>query len=467
MFNCLVCALVFTVFCVLPGHATGPTAQFLEKHPLEAIVATIKAQGEEGFDTEKVFPFFLSVIEQENERCFGYHATTSAHMVFQAIVRCTLEELYGYSFPDNFYFLRAPDPQGPSLHSVAEYFEQFSRKELSFKNKSRFVEFFFVRPLARQLDADYARFDVQEGGQENIINQVYKALLHFAPVAPDFEISQEEVHLLLKEFAERIVLAPASCVQNAVDEWIKDPHRDWEEDLHSDWDENLDDESHEFINGILYPFNDTEDTQQALLSALNISLFGNYFLSAESTVHIFAKDSSVSLPKSEIRARARHFLKLIGLKGSLADDIYSYAEERLKLKGGVLLQFFDKGTSDNPLVHLNDAAFVCTYFGVPNLTVSPSALVSDFSLYKCEEGDAPLFGHIVIHPQLRLSATPQAVLNPFSWLEIRQYDLMSHKAKVRLKMYIREKLRRAKKDAAKNLRYRNYLESIWARQGRK
>ena len=139
MLNSFVCALVFAVFCVFPGHATTPTAQFLEKHPLGAIVATIKAQGEEGFDTERFFPFFLSVIEQENERCFGYHATTSAHMIFHQMVRCTLEELYGYRFPENFYFLRAPDPQGSSFNSVAEYIEQFSRKELSFKDKSRHV----------------------------------------------------------------------------------------------------------------------------------------------------------------------------------------------------------------------------------------------------------------------------------------------------------------------------------------
>lgn len=441
--------LFFVIFCVLPCYANTPTGQFLEKHPLHTIEATIKTQGENGFDTTKFFPFFLSVIEQENERCFGYHATTSAHMVFQEMVRCTLEELYGYTFPDDFYFLRAPDPQMPSYHSAHEFLKQFSRKKLSCSDKCRFIELFFLKPLSRYSGAV---FSLELVG-EDAVDLVYQALLHFAPVAPVVEKSQDEVQLLLKEFAAKRAIATPGVIHDAVDRWLKDPTGAYEEDLDST--------SHEFMLSILYPYDDTNDTQQALLSSLNISLFGNYFVSTESTVHVFAKASSVALRKSHIQAKAREFFKRVGLDASLADDIYTYSKERLKLKGGVLLQFFDRGYSDGLLANTNKATFVCTNFGVPDSTLSPSALVSDFSLYQCDEGFVPSLGHIVIHPQLRLLAIPSAVLNPFSWLAIKQYDLMSHKAKVRLKMYIRQKVQRAKKDAVKRANYRDYLEQIW------
>lgn len=443
--------LVFSVICIFPGYAKTPTGQFLETHSLRDIEATIEAQGDDGFNTKKFFPFFLSVIEQENDRCFGYHATNCGHKIFQEIVRCTLEVLYGYTFTENFYFLRAPDPDAQAFTSIQEYLRQFSRKERSAEEKCRFIELFFLKPMARQFGVVCCPGSVQE----DMIDPLFSALLRFAPVDPVIEKSQEEVRILLKDFLTQSAAFGALSVDEALDLWIKDPYKDWEEEL--------DEDSHEFMMDILYPFNDTEDTQQALLASLNIPLFGNYYVSTESTIHVFAKASSVSLGEAEIQAKARAFLKLVGIRSSLADDIYRYAEERLKLKGGVLLQFFTKETASER--QLDDLAFVCSNFGVPNRTVRPSALVDDLRLHQCEEADVPQLGHIVLHPQLRLYMMPSVVLNPFSGLEIKQYDLMSHKAKVRLRLYIRQKVQRAHKDPIKNSSYRSYLQSIWGLDG--
>jgi len=446
--------VLFLLPIVQTSFADTPTQRFLEKFPLDSIESSIKAQSD-GFDTEKYLPFFLQVAEQENENFFGYHATSMAHLIFQEIMKMTFEELYGYHFPTDFYFLRAPDPASYPFHNSEEFINKYSRQPLSMEEMRQFIHLFFLRPLYIESGIDFSIETVQD----STIEEIYQTLLCYAPVLPSTNKSVDEVQRTLKEFVMDLVIQNSIKVEpeildEALERWFTDPSQDEYRDFESDDDED-------FVFAILYPFDDTSNDQQALLTALNVSLFANYSISSESTVHIFAKGASVDLDEDDLRKKAKQFCDLVGVDAEVADEIYSYAEEFLDIKEGVLLQFFDKNKDNHALSDINEAAFVCSNFGVPDLATQASYAVSNFNTLKYVEVDVPAWGHVVLHPQLRLVAIPSTTLNPFSWLEIKEYDLMDPNYKAQLREFIRSKVRVAQTDAQKVESYRLYLESIW------
>ncbi len=437
--------LALSLFAPLPRcqAAESVTARFLNKYSLTSIASTIQQQETDSFDTSKFFPFFLSVIEQENDSFFGYHATTASHLIFHETVKITLEELYGYRFPKDFYFLRAPDPTAYSITSRDGFIQKYSRPELSLEDKQKFVNFFFLKPIERMSQLSFPSDTIEQ----RILEDIYQTLLFYSPGEPVLGKSLEQVQHQLTLFITKYLSGRTEegRVRSALAEWFKNPlqvERTDQEDV--------------FLYPILHPIDDTAKAQQSILVSLNISLFSNYTLPSESTAHVFARGESIDLRESAVRKKTKKFFNLIGIDEAIADQIYLFAKDLLNMQQGILLQFFDNSKDSAPLSQINQAAYVCATYGQPDLSITVSQAIPNFLSMKCIE-----FENLILHPQLRLICIPATTLNPFSWLTIKEYDQLQPRDKDQLREFIRIKILQAKRDHVKNEAYRRYLKSIW------
>lgn len=421
----------------------SPSKQFLNKYPIENIARAIHEQKSESFDTDKFFPFFLSVLEQEDETFFGYHATTVSHLIFHESVKATLEALYGYDFPEDFYFLRAPDSSAYSVSNTAEFIKKYSRPELSLSDKRKFIEYFLLNPLKAQEEFNVPTLEC------GVVEDLYRTLLFYSPGEPATEKSETQVQQDLMNFISKHA-SNKSAMLEALTEWFKNPLQ-----------AERTDEEDEFLFPILHPFDDTAKEQQALLLSMNIALFSNFTLPSESTAHVFAKGQSIDLNNGSVQKKLKKFFKIAGIDETIADTIYSYADSLLNIEQGVLLQFFDIKDTEAARTHLDTASYVCATYGQPNFSILPSLAVPNFLSMKCTEIDNSELGHLILHPQLRLICIPSSTLNPFSWLKIKEYDMLNSHDKEQLREFIRMQIVHAQRDPAKVTDYKTYLDTIW------
>lgn len=362
------------------------TESFLQQYPLNEIRRSLTEQSlserQDGFQLDLFLDIFNQAIAQEHRGCFGYHATTQKHWVFNEIVKQVLEAEGHPPFPTDFYLLRAPGPTFKEFSQASAFLDRFSERKLSLEEKRRFIHQFFLQPVKEEC-LEYT---------DDQALQMYETLLFYSDVPSP--LTKEEV-------AERAAAFIGKRTE-ALETWLNDPKSD-------DFDRTAED--HQFIIETLYPLNDSWPNQQQYLVSLNLSLFGNYTLSTESTIHVFAKGESIDLAgEGCIETAAREFLLSRGYPAEKAEEIFKAIP--FPLNQGLLLQFFD----DAAYSHLDDYTYLCSNFGRPLPNQKPSEFLTHFD----PTAETISGGPYIFHPQLRLLMTEQT-LTP-SWLQIKQYD---------------------------------------------
>lgn len=82
----------------------SPTQRYLTEHRYETIKKELAKFGFSSKD-EKLFK---KMIEQENSSFIGYHASSTDFLIFQDIIRMTIEDIMKISIPKHFHFFRNP-----------------------------------------------------------------------------------------------------------------------------------------------------------------------------------------------------------------------------------------------------------------------------------------------------------------------------------------------------------------------
>ena len=332
-----------------------------------------------------------------------------------------------------------------------DYLEKFKRSELTTDEKRNFVSLFFLNAIEMHAKC---KLSLESIPDQNI-DEVYDTLLHFAPVLPNKKLKQEEVDEALLNFALKLAKQNQinkATIKIAFEAWLKDP-------LNFD---QLEEAHFNFVYKVLHPFDDTDQEQQNILIALNVSLFANHDIPSESSVHIFAKGESVDLEFNDVAVeKISEFFEQIGIKSELAEEIYTFASSKFKkAKSGILLQFFTN--SPVGMASLDKACYVCSNYGVPDQQRFASDFVTQFDPKNYILFDDPHVGRFVIHPQLRVVISNQEVLNPFSWIKIKEHDLLDPNAKKVVHEFIQQKIRNASVDEVRKNQYKAKLDSDWS-----
>jgi hypothetical protein len=82
----------------------SPTYRYLSEHQYE----DIKKEFNKFNFSKNDEKLFNKMIDQENSSFIGYHASSTDFLIFQDIIRLTIEEIMKISIPKNFHFFRNP-----------------------------------------------------------------------------------------------------------------------------------------------------------------------------------------------------------------------------------------------------------------------------------------------------------------------------------------------------------------------
>lgn len=378
----------------------------------------------ERFDTALWMPFFQEAAKNESSNFFGYHATTSAHYVLNLIIKLALQHSCKLNIPDDFYFLRSPDPSRYTLHSVDEFFEKYKEPALSASEKKKFVKSALLQPLNKA-----SRRHITIGNlTSDEFETIYKGLIY-----SNLKSSQ-----LVRHFPQKVI-----------QRYLKDPIgfcKKWGNEL---------DESLLFL--IKNPILDTNKHIQKELISLNIPLYAHFTIPTESTMHIVANNESIDMEAIDrIIKELRSFLDRMGYERECRDALIKIAKSLISQPHGVLLQFFARDDA-----FLDRYAYIATNFGTPSKNKIPSKIVTDYDP-KIFEKATFQNKEILIHPQLRLVLSMQATLNPNSRLKIRCYHKIPQSEIDAFKCAASKILEDAKVDQAKLDAFSAELYKAWS-----
>lgn len=411
------------VCCNSIVSAIMPTARFLEhiggEDKVAEIVLTDPFKQGNSFDFHHYAPFFRNIIAQENENFIGYHATTIDHLIFQEFIRVTLEVRYGLAIPEDFYFLRIPGDPLYNIQGSKEIFELFGRPEYD-SEQLRGIVFALIDTPLHEMTGIHLKWDRIS---DKTINRLYFLLLHFAFTMPNTELSKNQAseeleQLIMQMMPDSLKKAQKKKFLQSVKDFISDPTADTKDEF----------------SRIYCPFDDTDEDLQKMVISLNVPLYGNIFIPSESTVHIFAKNSSVELDEDDHLDRFfvgnKEFFA--GIDIDHVDEIYTWLKSQLTDNSGVILQFFRK--SNNSPFDLSQIFFPCKYFGEPLIGESVESIIKhdDGEWQNCSIFSSP----ILVNKELRLVLTNEISLNLNADLKILEYDLIDPQTKKELRSRI-------------------------------
>jgi hypothetical protein len=193
------------------------------------------------------------------------------------------------------------------------------------------------------------------------------------------------------------------------------------------------------------------------LLSLNFGIYSNFDVPGSCSISLFVKDKS----KTEINYAKElvPFFEKLGIASEEAGELFNIGRKWLDEDGGILLQISDKS-------HLLSAEGEAYCF-------------ADTNGYPAKRGghrygDSPLSNHfekimsdlyvaekVDIAPQLRLLIDNRHALNPFSFLEIKRWDLYDRATIKSYEDEMRDYVKKLACDQAKVDFYRQVLMKMW------
>lgn len=427
----------FIVFFATASFAVAltPTEKYLTQISEEEIAQFIQEDVLDtgtSFDFNQYADFFHGIIAQENEFLIGYHASTTDHLIFQEFVRVAMEEIHGWDVPEDFYFLRAPWDHAYDFEGTQEIFKKYGRPEFTPKELKKVVFHLVDSPL-HHLSGHHLNWQKMSNKK---VERLYFLLLHFTLFMPNTELTREEAAIELKKTLQKMIPSTLSSkhqekLRKGIEAFIADPFEDEFRELNPDWLP---------FQSINCPFDDSDEELQKLVIALNVPLYGNFSLSSESTLHIFAKNRSVEVSDDfeYFFARAPNdFFMGIDMDSKAVKDLLAWAKKHLTTETGTILQFFWEPSELAP--ELDNLLYPCGFWGAPCLGKSVKEVITD------GKGEWEFWPHfnqkLLVNQQVRLVLTNRHSLNPKGGLKIREYDLIDPALKKELRSRIREVMR--------------------------
>lgn len=442
------CFSLFTLYA-----ENTPTASFLKHYPLEKIGSIVKKQSNGTYDKKKWFPFFLDVSKHEGPGFFGYHATTSSHFLIHLVLKSTFEELYGYQFPEDFYFLRAPLGHCYEFSDKSEFLKQFAVPKLSVNKQRKMINLLLLKPLQKATKVSLPLSCIPKEHYE----QLQIALLHFfsesGPRPPTTRLGAvNAIKAAFKDHPKKKVLLAK------INKWFKNPKKYFTLEKNK---VHIKEDDAYFIYKAINPIRDSDGDMQKILLSMNIALFSNFSCPGESTIHVIANNQSIELDGDQLSKKIlSNFFKKIGYPIEIVADLIDAKQAIFDHNEGVLLQFFDATyESDNP--ELNRFAYISKPYGMPLFEHKPTTFIANFN------PNTPLMivgkgkDQMIADPQLRLVMTSRETLNPFSWLRIKCHHNIPKASLDAFTQVVREKLQSYPYDEAKVAAYGTALKEKW------
>jgi len=180
------------------------------------------------------------------------------------------------------------------------------------------------------------------------------------------------------------------------------------------------------------------------LLSLNISLFQSYYFMTDFTPRFFIQNTTAITPPN-YWSLLLDFAEKAGLKRQEIEEVIAQGLKILSEDRGILLQFFDRSID----YQFTDTHFYpASTYGKPIHFQQPSAYL--------------LSSKLIRFPQLRLVINEKDVLNPYSPLCMKRYDLLSEEKRKEYENTLRALIRSAIHDSAKAQQLREKLLSLWA-----
>lgn len=494
-----------------------PTERYLIENPIEQIQDHFYREYL-GSEFKAHRHFFQKVVENEKSgNVLGYHASTQNFRIFQDILRAVFEEIFEYSLPEDFYFLRVPGHEDFDFpEGKLSFFEQFGR-DLGEETLDLMVETFLFSPFKQrfghQLSIDEFPYDEQQAFREIFLDfasfldsldaplfqidfdTVPKSMdlpnIRYVPnqnEPPEVSLHKKEVAKKLKDLLNKantidslnILAIPPFHVdldrfsqllknglkkhkidvsKKTIKGWLTNQVKPKELML-SFWYLNygayLSEDDYARIETFFMPFLDTRPEQQKRLICMNIPLYGNYFRWDESSVSIFLEDSSIEGGDRHVKKALKAFFSDIGLEKTLVNQLFESAKNQMRNDPGSkhgCLYQLMDTDSDFPYLETDSSSYVSFDFGVPLYETTPAEVIT---------GSHPIRGKNV-DLQLRLVMSNQSVLNPYGKFRIVRYDeVSSSTAKIVLDA-MKDQLRNANNDHEKVKNYQNKLNMTWGK----
>lgn len=474
--------------------ASTPSENYLQQHSITEIKSFFSDPAKLNEFNQKVhfeenLPFFLSIMEQENEgRFIGYHASSMQFRIFQDILRATFEEVLQIEIPKDFYFFRVPgDPSFDLFDNKNTYFEMFER-EIDTSNKIWYLSFFIFDSIREGLGIDIQVADLTEQEFESLWNILEHFIedFNFDPSLLKKKFEIDSLEKILKDLSKKRknlrpkVLSPAEGktvakiivqvsqrLDQVIDEeniviWAKTEIttnqflKRFTNLFISLMEQDSYREAYEIWKNLL-PYLDIINEQRKLLISMNIPLFGNYFRSDESTLAVFSNNQTISKGDSALINILEEFYDEIGLPKDLISSLFDFELSEINKSGvktGCIYQFFDNPNRESALV--DKIAFVSRDFGVPaNIYVPSQVIYADVLPNYNNSTDL----------QLRMVMSNYSTLNPFSGLRIKRYDQIPSEISHNILEGLKQNLRAIETDKDKLNKYKEKLQEFMVDHG--
>jgi hypothetical protein len=200
-----------------------------------------------------------------------------------------------------------------------------------------------------------------------------------------------------------------------------------------------------------YPVNDNEPMQRDQLISVNFTLFSNYNQKYECTPVFFEK--AISYKPPDFKDKIALLFEFAGMSPEHIGDLFELGKMIEHPDAGTMFQLFDL-SYQNPSAYyayqmLDEAGYACIKKGVP---LYPQTQLSE--LYNGVSGS-----HFL--DQYRLVVNYRTILNPYSALTIRRYDLNSRAVVKKYEQNMRALIRSIPYDPIKAQLYKKHLLEMW------
>ncbi len=208
--------------------------------------------------------------------------------------------------------------------------------------------------------------------------------------------------------------------------------------------------AHSFLS--LFPeVNDNIPEQRDQLISVNFTLFNNHNQKYECTPVFFEK--AISYKPPDFRDKIAVLFDFAGMDPERIGELFEVGKRIEHEDAGTMFQLFDL-SYQNPMIYtayqiLDEAGYACIKKGVP---LQPQTQLS--RLYVGDSGSRFL-------DQYRLVVNYRQILNPYSGLTIRRYDLNSRSVVEDYEQSMRAIIRSIPFDPLKAHMYKRYLLQQW------
>lgn len=200
-----------------------------------------------------------------------------------------------------------------------------------------------------------------------------------------------------------------------------------------------------------HPVNDNEPQQRDQLISVNFTLFSNYNQKYECTPVFFEK--AISYKPPDFKDKIALLFEFVGMSPEHIGDLFELGKMIEHPDAGTMFQLFDLSYQHPNLYYayqiLDESGYACIKKGVP---LEPQTLLSE--LYHGKSGS-----HFL--DQYRLVVNYRYILNPYSGLTIRRYDLNSRSVVKKYEQNMRTLIRSIPYDPIKAQMFKKYLLEMW------